>query len=266
MKTGAFLLIIAAALAGSASPGNAATIKAFSYAEDYIIKLLDRIEDRDYYKLTALIKSSGSFPDSLQLESKGGDIAEGMEIGRLARQAMLSTTAAGICNGACFIAWAGGVERKALVPMNIQLPDVGPNQAARIRDYLQEMEVPDEIIETAFIPDTRPMDPEEIMIAVGGDSPGHQRWLAESCGALTPDELQDWRAIQALEAMENSLENMGMAGGQNSGYSLGSETQQLASRAMEFSEEYRTTIDRSYAEISKCRNSLIDAVRASLDL
>jgi len=242
-------------------PINAADISAIEFGGNYRIKIVGVIEPGDHNRLVTMIKEADDFPDALQFDSAHGDVAESIEIGRFARQAMLATTAGKNCDGGCFLAWVGGVYRKVHGPMDINVPGTDSALAGHVRAYLADMEVSDDVIDKALGTSSEPMTPEQIITIIGANSIGHQRWLAEQCGTLTPQQETDWLAIQALKSMEDSLDNMGMAMGGNSMYAVGAETQEQAARARTFSPDYRDTVIRSRAKIATCRNNAITGAR-----
>lgn len=254
------------ALSIAASAG-AANIRAVNYSANYLIRIVGQIEAGDPDRLAATIRRRGRFPDSFYLESKGGDIDASMEIGRLARKSFVPITAGRICDGACFLAWAGGVNREVLVVelMDIRLPGTSSSERRRVRAYLREMEIPEEVIEIALASDALPMTGAQIEAAVGLDAPSHGRWLAEECGELTPKESQDWKSIQSLKALENSLASMAAGIGDNTNFSVGSEIQRQASRAIGFTEEYRLAVDRKHNRIKTCEKRAIASARPALE-
>jgi hypothetical protein len=124
------------------------------------------------------------------------------------------------------------------------------------------MEIPDTVIAIVFDIDAGPLAAEQISAAVDRSSPRQQSLLAGRCGELTLQQADDRRALQALDAMQDAMDNMGMGG--NSMYALDPDTQQKAARAGAFPPEYREELKQTYARIKTCRSEVIAEARAEL--
>jgi len=243
-------------------PVGAAEISVVEFGDSYRAKITGVIEPGDHDRLVAMVREKDDFPDAVQFDSVGGDVDESIAIGRFARQMMLATATGRNCDGACFLAWAGGVHRKARESMDIHVPITEPAQVDLARAYLADMEVPDDVIDKALGTTSTPMTPAQIIAAVGVNSIRHERWLAEQCGTLTSQQEKDWQAIQALKSMEDSLNNMGMAAGGQAMYNVDAGTQEQAARAQTFSAAHRDSVTQSRAKIKTCQNNVIAAARS----
>ena len=145
-RIGRFFVGIPLACLLMAQVVEAADLKAISFAGDYRIRIVGNISPVDKDRLTAMFERRGGFPESIYLESDGGDIDASMDIGRVIRRNMIPVDSLRACSGACFLAWVGGVDRIAQGNMDIRLATENSSQARSVRAYLEEMEVPEEVI------------------------------------------------------------------------------------------------------------------------
>ena len=243
---------------------DAADLKAIGFAGSYRIRVVGVIEPADPDRLIAMFVRRDGLPDAVYLESDGGDIRASMEIGRIIRQNMIPVDSLRACSGSCFLAWVGGVNRRAQGSMDIGLTNANSSQRRLVRAYLEEMEVPEQVIVQVLDPAAKPMTQQEIVATTGENAPSHQEWIFEECGELTDQEITDWQSIQALKSLENSLASMGAGIGDNANYNIGSETQRHAARAIGFTQEHRDEIDRKYTRVKSCENRLIADARRQL--
>jgi len=264
MRIRSFFIGVPLAFALLAQAVDAADLKAISFAGAYRIRIVGLIEPDDKDRLTAMFERRGGVPESIYLESDGGDINASMEIGRIIRRNMIPVDSLRACNGACFLAWVGGVNRLAQGNMDIRLATESSSQARSVRAYLEAMEVPEAVIMSVLTPAADPMTRQEIIAATGANAPSHRNWLLEQCGELTELEITDWESIQALKALENALASMGAGIGDNANYNIGSETQRQAARAIGFTQEHRDEIDRKYTRITSCEKRMIADARRQL--
>ena len=243
---------------------DAGDLKAISFAGAYRIRIVGMIAPDDKDRLTAMFERRGGVPESIYLESDGGDINASMEIGRIIRKNMIPVDSLRACSGACFLAWVGGVNRIAQGNMNVKLATANSSQARSVRAYLEEMEVPEAVIMNVLTPAAEPMTREEIIAVTGANAPSHRNWLMEECGELTELEITDWESIQALKALENALASMGAGIGDNANFNIGSETQRHAARAIGFTQEHRDEVDRKFTRITSCEKQVIADARRQL--
>jgi hypothetical protein len=125
-----------------------------------------RIYTGDYERIRKLLalppQQSLWKPDLIRIDSRGGDVKEAMEIGRLLRRQELTLVVPpdSSCISACVFILAGAVTRITLGSVGIHRPfieDIGPRVTAdeldeaykwmfvRIRGYLSEMDIPPEL-------------------------------------------------------------------------------------------------------------------------
>ncbi len=98
----------------------------------YQIRITGAITRGDYDRFKAILRTSEPYTFGVQITSPGGDLYEGMKIGNLIRQRLLTTETASviagrnvmisgsdinclgddcICASTCFVVWAAGVKR-----------------------------------------------------------------------------------------------------------------------------------------------------------
>ena len=264
MRIRSFFIGVPVAFLLLAQAVDAADLKAISFAGAYRIRIVGLIAPDDKDRLTATFERRGGFPDSIYLESDGGDIDASMDIGRVIRTNMIPVDSLRACNGACFLAWVGGVNRMAQGNMNIRLATENSSQTRSVRAYLEEMEVPEDVILGVLNPAAVPMTRQQVVAATGANAPSHHDWLTEQCGELTDLEVKDWQSIQALKALENALASMGAGIGDNANFNIGSETQRQAARAIGFTQEHRDEVDRKYTRVTSCERRVIADARRRL--
>lgn len=101
------LIMFAAAVSASAS------LAADYSVEDNKIFIHGTIEAGDYQRFRDFVLSDENFSamQDVLLNSPGGDIIEALKFANLFHKSFARTGVVQRCYGACFIAWAGGVER-----------------------------------------------------------------------------------------------------------------------------------------------------------
>ena len=236
------------------APGYAADFKLIEFGGNYQIKITGPIEPGDNKKLRGVISEKGSFPSGLLVEGNAGDIPESMAVGQFIRKNMLTVTAGETCSNTCFLIWAAGVHRRARGDIDARMQ---AEDADTVRTYLADIEIPDDIIESALSGEQTILP--GAVIKTLELSERHEQWLRKRCGELTQQQELDWQAIQALNSMEDSLNAMGMGG--SSMYTVSADTQQQAARAQEMSPQYRDELKQARAENSTCRAEAITEAR-----
>ncbi len=183
----------------------------------------------DYEKLINVVKKQGGIPSNISLDSRGGDVIEAMKIGRFARRALLTTGLIGgdecqsgcVCYSACILIHLACADRATYswkyTSYGIHRPyfdksyfsGLSAKEAELkykdlenlVKKYLEEMNVPQSLIETMFsIPSDR-LQVLEIpqLIQISGRSPACQEWLLAKCGQMTSEEFDDYRNVLATE-------------------------------------------------------------------
>jgi hypothetical protein len=258
-----YLHVIGLAALLTVGPATGQEIRVIDSAGDYLLKLDGTIKSGDRLSLINTIQQQNAFPQAIQLEATGGDVAEAMAIGRFVRNGMLATAAGDRCDGACFLVWVGGVRRQHRAGMNIALDGLDPADADQLRNYLFEMEVSERLAAKILHGTETELSAEQIGEQIGDHSPAYREWLESSCGGLTRQEFDDWQAINALNAVEASLGSMGMGGG-NAAYNVDPQTQQLAARAREMTPEEKAAVTDKQDLITQCQEKAIGDARATL--
>jgi len=187
----------------------------------------------DYEKLINVVKKHGSIPSTIFVDSVGGDVIEAMKIGRFARKALLTTgepTAKRkcqngcVCYSACMFIYLACVNRTFVslfgekVSYAIHRPYFDRSYFSglsmkkaelkykelenSVKTYLEEMNVPQSIIERMFsIPSDRMevLTGYQIIEIMKTSPPAYEEWLLAKCGNLTPDEGRDSLKIAIKE-------------------------------------------------------------------
>ena len=239
---------------------SAADIDVLRFAGKSQLRLQGTIQAGDASRLLELFRGTEPFAGAMQLDSPGGDVNEAMALGRLVRSAMLATNSIRACDGACFLIWVAGVERRARVPMSPGISHADGEEI--VRAYLAEMEVPHEV--AGLVVGSRNagrLSPEVAVEMTGERSSEHQAWLALKCGALDEEERQNLAALEALVAMEGSMRTMG---GSSAADTLDADTQRLASEARLISPEDRDALLAKDRELKSCQRDAINEARAEL--
>jgi hypothetical protein len=228
MKRYSITLIVCVMLnlfAGRAQSSNLSCI--LSLSQHCSAALLDGpINDGDYPKVLALLRTN--YPDlgSFYLNSSGGNLTEALQIGRLFRKYLISTTAptrqqdgtalfilpgrnkclgynCGVCASACALIWFGGVDRNGTVGLHRPRTDdpsfsgLSPAEASiiyrrvlgEIDTYLAEMEVPKSIIETMISTGSSEIHWVDSIDDSLDQSPSIAEWSAATCPGQTPEAM-----------------------------------------------------------------------------
>ena len=170
-------------------------------------QLTGEIAKGDLDRFVDLVEDSGSLPDEVLITSEGGDVTEAIALGELFRTALITTTAVRTCNSACFLLWAGGVERKHVgTTFGLHRPyfdasyfsELTPAEAAEkydelertVRSYLMKASIPTSVIDKMM--STSSQDghflPGDEAVRAVGNLPGHEEWIIAKCGGLDKKE------------------------------------------------------------------------------
>ena len=177
------------------------------------LALTGEIRGGDHAAVVALLERSGPFVERIDTVARGGDAAEAMRIGRLARARHLTTQAPQyrpgrggvfparckpdtecVCAGACVLVWAAGVERlgEHLVFRRVEEPEAAA--------YLAEMEVPAAYavtLATLRPGAAQPLSQERLEADLKGLAPSERRRVAGTCGEYSETEAIEWLALTA---------------------------------------------------------------------
>lgn len=246
-------------LSGIAMPGEAADIKSVGLPGNQRIRISGPLVPDDRDKLHEFLNYGPDFPSGILIDSDSGDVATGIAIGILIRDAMLPVTAVGECGVDCILVWMSGIRRDVRTTMD---PRELATHSEQVEEYLRRMELDDDTITRLLA--SGPLSPQQALDLLGTRSRSHETRLVESCGTLNEEQQEHWRAIQALAAVDSALNAMaqGMGGGQAM-YVVAAETEQRAAAARELPADYRAKIEKRQTEISSCRTDAVMRWRAS---
>lgn len=198
-----------------------------------IIVIDGNIKSGDFNTLKRIYYDSKKSNDVIMgvaLNSTGGDVIEAMKIGNFIRANSMMTISPSLafdcpfptdseelckCFSSCFIVWAAGVKRNGYL-IGLHRPyfdknffaDLNPTKAEEkykemsnlVKSYLQNMDIPNEIIEIMFehSSDDLYLLPinfyEKLRIA-----PFFEEWVLANCGALTADEKKEYQKLKLVD-------------------------------------------------------------------
>lgn len=251
-----FFIFIAVATWLTATNLPAADIKRVGIPGSERIRIIGPIEPGDDIAFAALLVAE-PFPDGVIVDSAGADdLPTAMTIGTNIRQMLLPVTASGQCAAGCTLIWVAGVQRTTRTAVD---PGGLAPRSGAVNDYLERMDIP-AATATGLI-GSAPLSPEQAHDQLGRTSAKHEARLAERCGALDEQQQQDWASIQALAAVDSSLNAMTTGMGGQAMYVVDPETERLAAAARELTPDYRRELESRQSEIEKCRDDAVSEWR-----
>lgn len=205
------------------------------------------IEKGDFDKLISAIQKYGKIPASVALDSEGGDINEAINLGLFFRKALIGyrgvedadgNPVSSECSSACALIYFGATRKlthqKSLTSIGLHRPyfdhaylaSLTQAQASdqyrraenTIRQYLQEMAVPDAVADVMFETEASSMsyfNDHELSEWLAAKSDHHQ-WLNTSCDELSANERIDLR----VSKIESSLFASDYVAGLNDKYAM----------------------------------------------
>ena len=222
---------------------QAAQIDVYATEEFANIRLIGEIEKGDAEKIKIIVeylRDEKITVNMLLLASIGGDAIEAMQIGTIVRESFIPTQApfaldsrftckgypSGLkdddcdCSSACFLIWAAGVYRMGDV-LGIHRPyflegNIEELSAAeaqkeyvqiyeRIRSYLENMDVPENIINKMFNTGSDEITYLDWDSAKSMESvPFFDEWVGAHCSRLTTEEERDYSRLQSKKWEEKS--------------------------------------------------------------
>jgi len=175
------------------------------------------IVEGDFEKVVALYRKNHPYLSMFSLISPGGNVDEAMEIGRFFRKYLITAVApykggvisigecsdaeACICASACALIWFGAPQRGGAVGMHRPyyaeagtFSSLSPADAAlsykkvlnRVSRYLEEIEVPAQVIETMISTGSGELEWLEDDASI--NPPSFSEWKAAACGHFTEEE------------------------------------------------------------------------------
>jgi hypothetical protein len=222
---------------------QAAQIDVYATEEFANIRLIGKIEKGDTEKFKIIVeylRDEKITVNMLLLASIGGDVIEAMQIGTIVRESFIPTQAplalnsCFTCNGfpqglkeddcdcssACFLIWAAGVYRVGDV-LGIHRPyflegnieELSATEAQkehvqmfeRIRSYLENMDVPENIINKMFNTGSDEITYLDWDSAKSMESvPFFDQWVGASCSRITNEEEMDYSRLLSKKREKRS--------------------------------------------------------------
>jgi hypothetical protein len=250
-------ILIGLLIALLALPVSAADIKTVGLPGNQRLRISGPIEAGDQQAFLELLRANPTFPAGVLIDSGDGDLEAGMAIGQIIRDAILPVSASGQCGSGCILIWIGGTQRATRTAFD---PRALTLHADAIHDYLLRMELNDETIDQ-LLNTSDLLATERVVELLGTISTEHEARLAERCGALDEQQQQDRTAIQALAAVDSSLNAMTTGMGGQAMYVVDPETERLAATARELPADYRRSIEERHQQIGACRRAAVTAWR-----
>lgn len=195
--------------------------------------LTGQIVAGDYDKIIDHISQNRQFPIQFTLLSQGGNVAEGMRIGRFFRDAKIVVEVMS-CDSACFLLWAGSPVRGGAIDMpqfrlhrpffdqstyqGIPLDQAVVLHEAAERDfstYLLEMGVPSYLIDrilTYRSTDSYEISGNALEDIVGRRARAVEEILMARCGELTDNEAADLMRVRSYQSAREALDNFPATG------------------------------------------------------
>ncbi|MBX2878312.1 MAG: hypothetical protein KTR32_00190 [Granulosicoccus sp.] len=225
--------------------------------------LRGEIEKGDFDKLISAIRRAGRIPSSIALDSEGGDVNEAINLGHFFRKALIGYRGVdgpdgkpmqSECSSACALIYFGAARKltqdNSLTRIGLHRPyfvreylvNLTPEQASSqyqlaentIREYLQEMHVPDAVADVMFETEASSMsyfNDHELSEWIAEKS-DYRLWLAANCIELQDKERQDLRLART---------NPGI-----------------------FTQDYTKALESKYSEFLGCRHRLIADTQTSV--
>jgi len=186
--------------------------QSYASSKSCLVGLLSgQIDAGDYEKVSSFVAANHSTLRNFSLNSPGGSVNEALEIGRLFRSNLFKTVVddPSFCGGrgcycvsACALIWFGGAKRSGTVGLHrpwtddpqfrgLSAPEASAEYRqvlAKIVSYLNEMEVPNSIIESMV-----------------NTSSSDIRWVDSSTDGLErPPSIAEWEDASCGQSPEHS--------------------------------------------------------------
>ncbi|MCW9014055.1 MAG: hypothetical protein OQL06_09750 [Gammaproteobacteria bacterium] len=185
-------------------------------------RIVGKIEKGDKEKISRyLLNQSRPIPPYLFIESPGGDVIESIKIGKMLHSMRATVFAENQCNSACFFVLSGAIRRIAGVDIGLHRPFYEKsyfsslsskdaeikykNLDLKVKEYLIEMEIPLNIIETMMsTPSSQVtyLSPDYFEKNIPETPSAYSEWLHAKCGSLTKDEKEDFKKISSTESLD----------------------------------------------------------------
>jgi hypothetical protein len=247
-------IAVAAWLTATSLP--AADIKRVGLPGSERIRIKGPIKPGDDTAFTVLLDAK-PFPDGVIVDSAGDDdLPTAQSIGTTVRQMMLPVTTSNHCGAGCTLIWIAGVKRTTRTTLDFS--GLAPLSGS-VLDYLEQMGISNAT--ATELTGSTPLSPELAHERLGTVSAEHETRLTERCGELSLKEQQDWASIQALAAVDSSLDAMTTGMGGQAMYVVDPGTERLAAVARELPAAYRLDVAERRQQIDTCRREAVTVWR-----
>ncbi len=222
----------------------------------YSLDLTGEIRPGDAERLALVFGGKKRFPVTIRIDTAGGSLEEAMKLGNLLRQAHLSVIAADSCDLQCFVVLVGGVSRAITSDLSLSPPVESVDQ---LPGYLKEMGVPDNLVtELAQAGDNVTISLTRFAEEIGESPEILEEVILGRCGQFTPEELEDFRSLQAYRFLE-SLKLLEARTGRKEELSpVIAKYEVMAEGAAELGFEYQQQLLVQWQEISDCRKQVLN--------
>ena len=190
-----------------------------------IAGIFEKGDADQFERLLKLIKQRRQTIEFANLNSDGGDVNEAMRIGRMIRQNVIRTQvfSSDFCGSACFFVWASGAERlTSSASIGVHRPrfkkeyfrGLSANEAERkylemanvVRDYLEDMNIPNHVIESMFNQSSNDiLYLNSSILKKLRKVPFFDEWIMANCGVFTVEEEDKIYELWEKEFYEGTL-------------------------------------------------------------
>ena len=204
------------------SPLHISVINRVDGSGVYGINMSGKISSGDYDRIVSIVIYKGQLPESINIDSPGGDVIEAIKLGKLVRRGLIQVDPSSTCNSACaFLVFSSINHNKGLYEEiglhrpyyeNEYFAGLTLNEAEKkykelddyVVSYLREMGVPIAVIEKIMSTPSNHIEHitmDEYIAIAGSRPPAFDEWLIAHCGSLSAQEMQDYSHAAAYEAL-----------------------------------------------------------------
>ncbi|MEE4659941.1 MAG: hypothetical protein V2J89_05690 [Halieaceae bacterium] len=220
---------------------------------NYMIIATGEIQDSDRDRLRNIFVRRKAFPVITRLKTTGGSPEAAMALGQLYRDASIAVLADEGCDTACFLWLVGGTSRA--VNNDVTLTGKVMQQRA-VKRYLEDMDIEKET-------QSPWQQTQTVLTAAGfaeqvGERPAAvERWMNESCGKLSEEDNENFRALQAASFLE-ALQRLAEKREDDSELQpIIARQEALAARAETLSNEEKLALQERWFKLRACKESYI---------
>jgi len=220
---------------------------------NYMIIATGEIQDSDRDRLRNIFVRRKAFPVITRLKTDGGTPQAAMALGQLYRDASIAVMADEGCDTACFLWLVGGTSRA----VNNDVTLTGKVMQQRdVQRYLEAMDI-DRETQSPW------QQKQTVLTAAGfaeqvGERPAAvQRWMNESCGKLSEEDNENFRALQAASFLEALKKLAAKREDDSELQPIIARQEALAVRAETLSNEEKLALQERWFKLRACKESYI---------